>query len=153
MNNKSQEKLPYIQRYIYALECWRKEIDDLYIYFLGCQMEEKSSTFCISKWSPWKVVSQSLLFYWRCRLGACIIRQETPTQVPCCEFCKIFKYTFFFWNSSGRLFLIIQSSNSNYGTIHSTTPFISFKQFSFQVNIKFQITGFCPKKDQLQSHN
>ena len=81
-------------------------------------------------------------FYSRCRIGACPTKKETAAQVLSCEFCEIFKYTFFFWNTSGRLLLIMQSSNSNYGTIHCTTPFISFKQLLFQVNIKFQATGF-----------
>ena len=33
----------------------------------------------------------------------------------------------FFWNTSGRLLLIIQNSNSNYGTNDCTTPFIPIK--------------------------
>ena len=49
-----------IETYKYDLGSLRKKFDDVYTYFLGCQMVEKSSAFGISKRSPRKIVSRSL---------------------------------------------------------------------------------------------
>ena len=62
MSNQNQEKLPYIQTYIYAFGCLKKKIDEVNIYFFGCQMVEKPSTCGIAKWSPRKIVSPSVFF-------------------------------------------------------------------------------------------